>query len=57
MICADVGCSTGGFTDVLLSLKAKKIFAIDVGIGQLAWKLRKNPKVILMEKTPNNKSA
>ena len=51
MICADVGCSTGGFTDVLLSLNAKKIFAIDVGMGQFAWKLRKNPKVILMEKT------
>ncbi len=50
-IAMDVGASTGGFTDCLLKHGAKKVYAIDVGYGQLAWKLRNNPKVILLEKT------
>ncbi|MBX7146734.1 MAG: TlyA family RNA methyltransferase [Alphaproteobacteria bacterium] len=50
-ICLDLGASTGGFTDVLLTHGAKKIYAVDVGYGQLAWKLRDNPRVIIMEKT------
>ena len=48
--CIDIGCSTGGFTDVLLHRKAKKIFCIDVGYGQLAWKIRNNEKVVVYEK-------
>lgn len=47
----DVGASTGGFTDVLLSKGTAKVFAVDVGQGQLAWKLRTNPRVVVMEKT------
>jgi 23S rRNA (cytidine1920-2'-O)/16S rRNA (cytidine1409-2'-O)-methyltransferase len=47
----DVGCSTGGFTDVMLANGAAKIFAVDVGQGQLAWKLRQDPRVVVMEKT------
>ncbi len=47
----DVGSSTGGFTDVLLSRGAAKVFAIDVGTNQLAWKLRQNPSVIVHEQT------
>lgn len=47
----DVGASTGGFTDCLLQNHIKKVYAVDVGYGQLAWKLRNNPKVILLEKT------
>ena len=47
----DVGASTGGFTDCLLQLGAKKIIALDVGTNQLSWKLRQNPKVISLEKT------
>lgn len=47
----DVGASTGGFTDCLLKHGAKKVYAIDVGYGQLDWKLRNNPRVILLEKT------
>ncbi len=50
-ICVDVGSSTGGFTDCLLQNGAKKVYAIDVGYGQLAWKLRSDPRVIVMEKT------
>ena len=49
-ICMDVGASTGGFTDCLLQAGAKKVYAIDVGYGQFAWKLRNDPKVILLEK-------
>jgi 23S rRNA (cytidine1920-2'-O)/16S rRNA (cytidine1409-2'-O)-methyltransferase len=47
----DIGSSTGGFTDVLLSRGASKVFAIDVGTNQLAWKLRQDPRVILHEQT------
>ena len=47
----DAGSSTGGFTDCLLKKGAKKVYCIDVGRGQLAWSLRKDPRVIVMEKT------
>lgn len=47
----DVGASTGGFTDVLLSSGAVKVYAVDVGHGQLAWKLRNDPRVVVLEKT------
>jgi len=47
----DLGASTGGFTDCLLQHGAAKIFAVDVGHGQLAWKLRQDPRVVVMEKT------
>lgn len=47
----DVGASTGGFTDVLLTRGAAKVYAIDVGQGQLAWKLRTDPRVAVLEKT------
>ncbi len=50
-IAADVGASTGGFTDCMLQHGAKKIYAIDVGYGQLAWKLRSNVQVVNMERT------
>src|SRR5438067_6851276 len=50
-IALDVGSSTGGFTDVLLSRGAAKVYAVDVGTNQLAWKLRQDPRVIVHEKT------
>jgi 23S rRNA (cytidine1920-2'-O)/16S rRNA (cytidine1409-2'-O)-methyltransferase len=50
-IAIDLGASTGGFTDCLLQNGAAKIFAVDVGQGQLAWKLRKDKRVVVMEKT------
>lgn len=50
-ICADVGASTGGFTDVLLQRGATRVYAIDVGQGILAWKLRQDPRVVVMERT------
>ncbi len=49
--CADLGCSTGGFTDCLLQSGAAKVYAVDTGYGVLDWKLRKDPRVIVMERT------
>lgn len=51
LVCLDVGASTGGFTDVLLSRGASRIYAVDVGHGQLAWKLRQDPRVVVLERT------
>jgi 23S rRNA (cytidine1920-2'-O)/16S rRNA (cytidine1409-2'-O)-methyltransferase len=51
LIAVDLGASTGGFTDCLLQRGAAKVFAVDVGQGQLAWKLRNDPRVVVMEKT------
>jgi 23S rRNA (cytidine1920-2'-O)/16S rRNA (cytidine1409-2'-O)-methyltransferase len=48
-VCADVGCSTGGFTDCLLQHGAARVYAIDVGSGQLHWRLRQDPRVVVME--------
>jgi len=50
-VCLDIGASTGGFTDVLLSNGATKVHAVDVGHGQLAWRLRTDPRVVVHEKT------
>ena len=49
-VCADIGASTGGFTDVLLQRGAKRVYAIDVGYGQLHWRLRQDPRVVVMER-------
>lgn len=49
--CLDIGASTGGFTDCLLQHGAGKVYAVDVGTNQLAWKLRQDPRVMVMEKT------
>jgi 23S rRNA (cytidine1920-2'-O)/16S rRNA (cytidine1409-2'-O)-methyltransferase len=51
LVAIDLGASTGGFTDCLLQHGAAKVFAVDVGRGQLAWKLRNDPRVVVMEKT------
>ena len=51
LTCLDSGASTGGFTDCLLQNGAKKVFAIDVGYGQLAWSIRTDPRVVCMERT------
>ena len=51
LICMDVGSSTGGFTDCMLQNKAKKVYSIDVGYGQLDWSLRNDDRVVCMEKT------
>lgn len=51
LVVADVGASTGGFTDCLLKRGAAKVYAIDVGYGQLAWRLRRDPRVVVMERT------
>ena len=50
-ICMDVGSSTGGFTDVMLQNGASRVYAVDVGRGQLAWKLRSDDRVVVLEKT------
>jgi 23S rRNA (cytidine1920-2'-O)/16S rRNA (cytidine1409-2'-O)-methyltransferase len=49
-ICADIGASTGGFTDCLLQRGAARVYAIDVGYGQLAWQLRNDPRVVVMDR-------
>ena len=49
--CMDIGASTGGFTDCMLQNGAKKVYAVDVGYGQFAWKLRNDPRVVNMERT------
>lgn len=51
LTCVDVGASTGGFTDVMLKNGAAKVYAVDVGYGQLAWSLRNDPRVVCMERT------
>ena len=50
-VCLDVGASTGGFTDCLLQNGAARVYAVDVGYGQLAWKLRQDPRVVVIERT------
>lgn len=50
-VCMDIGASTGGFTDCMLQNGASKVFSVDVGYGQFAWKLRQDPRVVCMEKT------
>ncbi len=50
-ICMDIGASTGGFTDCMLQNGARKVYAVDVGYGQFAWKLRQDARVVCMEKT------
>ena len=50
-ICADIGASTGGFTDCMLQNGASKVYAVDVGYGQLAWSLRSDPRVVCLERT------
>ena len=50
-VCMDVGASTGGFTDCMLQNGAVKVYSVDVGYGQFAWKLRNDPRVVCMEKT------
>src|SRR4051794_9895232 len=50
-LCADFGANAGGFTDCLLQRKASKVYAIDTGYGALEWKLRKDPRVVVMERT------
>lgn len=51
LVCADFGSSTGGFVDCLLQNGAKRVYSIDTAYGQIAWKLRNDPKIVLMEKT------
>jgi 23S rRNA (cytidine1920-2'-O)/16S rRNA (cytidine1409-2'-O)-methyltransferase len=50
-VCMDVGASSGGFTDCLLQHGAERVYAVDVGYGQLAWKLRRDPRVVVIERT------
>ena len=51
LTCLDVGCSTGGFTDCLLQHGATRVYAVDVGYGQFDWRLRQDPRVVLLERT------
>jgi 23S rRNA (cytidine1920-2'-O)/16S rRNA (cytidine1409-2'-O)-methyltransferase len=51
LVCLDVGASTGGFTDCLLQRGARRVYALDVGYGQLAWSLRQDPRVVVLERT------
>lgn len=51
LVAVDVGASTGGFTDCLLRRGARRVYAVDVGYGQLAWKLRQDPRVVVLERT------
>jgi len=51
LVCADLGCSTGGFTDCLLQRGAAKVFAVDTGYGVIDWKLRNDSRVVVMERT------
>ncbi len=51
LVCLDIGASTGGFTDVLLVRGAVRVYAVDVGHGQLAWRLRREPRVVVLERT------
>lgn len=51
LTCADLGCSTGGFTDCLLQAGAARVHAVDTAYGQLAWKIRNDPRVVVMERT------
>jgi 23S rRNA (cytidine1920-2'-O)/16S rRNA (cytidine1409-2'-O)-methyltransferase len=51
LICADLGCSVGGFTDCLLQRGASKVYAVDTAYGELAWKLRQNDRVVVCERT------
>jgi len=51
LVCADFGCSTGGFTDCLLQAGAARVYAVDTAYGELAWKLRNDPRVGVMERT------
>lgn len=50
-VCVDLGCSTGGFTDCLLQAGASKVYAVDTAYGELAWKLRKDPRVVVCERS------
>jgi 23S rRNA (cytidine1920-2'-O)/16S rRNA (cytidine1409-2'-O)-methyltransferase len=50
-VCADIGCSTGGFTDCLLQHGAMRVYSVDVGYGLLDWKLRQDPRVVVLERT------
>ena len=51
LVCLDIGAATGGFTDVLLAHGAARVYAVDVGHGQLAWTLRQDPRVVVLERT------
>lgn len=51
LVCADLGCNVGGFTDCLLQRGAAKVYAVDTGYGALDWKLRKDPRVVVRERT------